>query len=625
MGPRVFLLLLLVVNLVCLPSYPHAQKGSIGDVRVEDVAFRKGEIHGVLRNNASHRVRDVELLIRYFWVWKANSRAREKGPELPFRYTVRQEIPPHGSIPFSYATPPLPSRDDGYYDLQVTVVRSVNVDTMPAPVSTKGSGKSPDLKSRQDVARIVGIERLQVKGPVISGMLRNKAPHRIRDVELLIRHVWVPNNEYQPSQEDLGKSTYQTVRGEIQPGGSIPFAYDASPLASRSDGQFETKVKVAGFEEMIGPGRVAPDRNAPQIRLGRLVRPEGQGQDAAKLEAIVEDPAGIQVVEVWLNGVKATGGELLIEAGNRERIQFTRTFALPRFGENCVAIGATDRQGNSSVSKEVCLYREPVAAGGQRRVAPQIPKRTSTSRPTVPPGIATQDTRGKPDRVGPRIELLRPNQRENIGVGSVRFEAILDDQSGIANADVWLNDQQVPSSGIGVEQRGQKRIVVKHIIPVSRMGINCFGLRARDLKGNASKERVCLVTRRQAVPGQASPKVRSLSEVTEGKAAPPVTAPPKIDPARPLRREQVVDPTHDRPPAHTKSVSKPQGVTAAEKGQLISMDKKIAVLKQHYLEERITAQQFDRAVRTLESGKRDRMLEDFLNGEISVATFRRAF
>jgi len=629
----------LLLCLVYSPSYPRAQSGTTGDVVVERVEFRDGEIRGVLRNNASHRVRDVELLIRYFWVWEARHRASAPGPELAFNYTVRQEIPPRGSIPFSYTSPPLPARADGYYDISVVVARSVNVDSPHSPVSGTKSDKSPGLKTRREVARIVEVEGLTVKGPAVSGILRNKAPHRIRDVELLIRHVWIPKNEFEPSQQDPGKSTYYTVRGDIEPGGSIPFTYDASPLPDRTDGQFQTKVAVAGFAE-VGPGQAKQDRDAPQIRLGDLTRATQSGRDAATLEATVGDPSGIQAVEIWLNGEKATSGELKIDPGNRERIQIKRTFVLPRFGDNCVAIAATDARGNSAISKEACLYR--AASPREQRVAPRIlPNRPPGSRQTAAPVMPERSGAAMRDAAGPRIELLRPRPGANIGVGTVMFEATLDDDSGIENVVVWLNEQKVPSTTGGSEPRGRKRITIKRAIAVSRVGINCFGLSARDVNGNTARKQVCLVTRRQAVPGQAAaevsstaevrsaPVVRSAAEVrSEGaaagaKAAPPVTPPAAV---RPATSERVMVPPPDGPRDATGPPLQSQSVgMASGKSQPISMDAKIELLKRHYLEERITAEQFDRAVRTLESGVKNRMLEDFLNGEISVSTFRRVF
>lgn len=96
---RLAKLLLLAMYLICLLSHSHAQSGGTNDVVAEQVEFRDGELRGVLKNNTPHRVRDVELKIRYFWVWKVQHRLRGPAPELSFAYTVRREIAPRGSVP----------------------------------------------------------------------------------------------------------------------------------------------------------------------------------------------------------------------------------------------------------------------------------------------------------------------------------------------------------------------------------------------------------------------------------------------------------------------------------------------------------------------------------------------
>jgi hypothetical protein len=71
-------------------------------------------------------------------------------------------------------------------------------------------------------------------------------------VELLIRHVWLWNNEFRPGSNDPGMATLYTLEKEIPPGGKAPFSYAFSaPLAARPDGAFETVVSVAGFAEVI--------------------------------------------------------------------------------------------------------------------------------------------------------------------------------------------------------------------------------------------------------------------------------------------------------------------------------------------------------------------------------------
>ncbi|MBI2365063.1 MAG: hypothetical protein HYV01_08680, partial [Deltaproteobacteria bacterium] len=74
----------------------------------------------------------------------------------------------------------------------------------------------------------------------------------LRDVELLVRHVWHWKNEFRPGNDNPGMASYYTMAEEITPGGSVPFTYmQLSPLPSRADGQFETMVSVAGFTEVI--------------------------------------------------------------------------------------------------------------------------------------------------------------------------------------------------------------------------------------------------------------------------------------------------------------------------------------------------------------------------------------
>ena len=57
----------------------------------------------------------------------------------------------------------------------------------------------------------------------------------------------------------------------------------------------------------------------------------------------------------------------------------------------------------------------------------------------------------------------------------------------------------------------------------------------------------------------------------------------------------------------------------------LSQESRIELLSKHYVEGAISAKQLDKAVQILESGKRDRLLEDFLQGKLSLSTFRRLF
>jgi hypothetical protein len=114
---------------------------------------------------------------------------------------------------------------------------------------------SATLLSADQAAQVVTIRNLTVKEAVVSGELLNKSSRRLRDVQLLIRHTWLWNDEFHPGRDDLGVAVYYTVEGEMAPGSSRPFTYRPSPpLPSRADGQFEVTVSVAGFTEII-PGK----------------------------------------------------------------------------------------------------------------------------------------------------------------------------------------------------------------------------------------------------------------------------------------------------------------------------------------------------------------------------------
>lgn len=96
------------------------------------------------------------------------------------------------------------------------------------------------------------LENLSVQGEAVSGQVRNKSRNTMRDVELLVRHIWHWNNEYRPGKDDPSVAVYYKVDKEISPGATASLNYKpSSALPTRSDGYFETTVSVAGFTELI--------------------------------------------------------------------------------------------------------------------------------------------------------------------------------------------------------------------------------------------------------------------------------------------------------------------------------------------------------------------------------------
>ena len=112
--------------------------------------------------------------------------------------------------------------------------------------------RSQTIRSDEETARILAIEKLAVQDGVVTGEVRNKSIHALRDVQLFIRYTWLWDDERHPGKIDPGTSAYYTLNETIQPGGKINFTFKPSPpLPKIAGGRFETSVKIAGFSEII--------------------------------------------------------------------------------------------------------------------------------------------------------------------------------------------------------------------------------------------------------------------------------------------------------------------------------------------------------------------------------------
>jgi hypothetical protein len=109
------------------------------------------------------------------------------------------------------------------------------------------------VASQEQAASVLAIENLAVKDGTVSGTIRNKSPNTVRDVQLFIRYTWLWANEFHPGKNNPSEAFYQTVSGEIAPGGTMPFKFTPSPpLPKRSGGKFERpSVSIAGFTQVI--------------------------------------------------------------------------------------------------------------------------------------------------------------------------------------------------------------------------------------------------------------------------------------------------------------------------------------------------------------------------------------
>ena len=89
---------------------------------LNNVSAQEGAVSGEIRNNSSNTVRDVQLLIRYEWLWKNEFHPGKDDPGRSVYYDVPGEIPPGGTARLQYTpNPPLPKRTDGSFQISVSV------------------------------------------------------------------------------------------------------------------------------------------------------------------------------------------------------------------------------------------------------------------------------------------------------------------------------------------------------------------------------------------------------------------------------------------------------------------------------------------------------------------------
>jgi hypothetical protein len=114
-----------------------------------------------------------------------------------------------------------------------------------------------NVASQEQAGSVVALDKVTVQDGTVAGEIRNTSKNTVRDVQLFIRYTWLWANEFRPGKDNPSEAFYQTVAGEIAPGGSMPFKFTpSSPLPKRSGGKFAPPtVSVAGFTQVIQQSR----------------------------------------------------------------------------------------------------------------------------------------------------------------------------------------------------------------------------------------------------------------------------------------------------------------------------------------------------------------------------------
>jgi len=105
------------------------------------------------------------------------------------------------------------------------------------------------------VSRDVAVRDVSSGPDGVTGVLVNRTDTTVRNVQLLVRHSWVWNNERHPGEDSPGESYYTTVPNDIPPGGSVRFTYrpPGGVDSNETGGHFATDVQVTGFTQVTYP------------------------------------------------------------------------------------------------------------------------------------------------------------------------------------------------------------------------------------------------------------------------------------------------------------------------------------------------------------------------------------
>jgi hypothetical protein len=89
---------------------------------VEKLVVKDEMISGEVVNRSTHLVRDVQLFIRYTWLWNDETKPGKQDPGSSTYYTLQKEIMPGGRLPFTFQpSPPLAKLGGGRYETSVSI------------------------------------------------------------------------------------------------------------------------------------------------------------------------------------------------------------------------------------------------------------------------------------------------------------------------------------------------------------------------------------------------------------------------------------------------------------------------------------------------------------------------
>jgi hypothetical protein len=89
---------------------------------LENVSVVDHAVSGEVVNRSPHTLRDVQLFIRYTWLWDNETKPGKEDPGTSTYYTLSKEIAPGGRLPFTFKpSPPLGKAPGGRFETSVAI------------------------------------------------------------------------------------------------------------------------------------------------------------------------------------------------------------------------------------------------------------------------------------------------------------------------------------------------------------------------------------------------------------------------------------------------------------------------------------------------------------------------
>ena len=86
-------------------------------------------------------------------------------------------------------------------------------------------------------------------GDTVSGTVINRGADEVRDIRLLVDIAFLWKDETKPGDVNPGRAAVFTVAGPLPPQGRLSFDFRPEPpLEERTDGRYQPKVRVTGYQ-----------------------------------------------------------------------------------------------------------------------------------------------------------------------------------------------------------------------------------------------------------------------------------------------------------------------------------------------------------------------------------------